>query len=252
VTRLRHHASLLLWCAGNELYEKGDVAPITAGHPLIGSMKKQITALDPTRKFVPGTPSGPNISGDPGNFGSGSNWDVHGPWTLPFGDGTQNMAHVREFWEKDDALFRSEVGVSGAMSAGMIRKYAGTFNPLPADHSNPLWRTVNWWIDWNQYLSAHNGRAPAALEDYVEWSQRRQAEGLCIALENCRKRFPRCGGFLIWMGHDCFPCPINTSIIDFEGNPKPAALEVSKIWKSKFARNTLSVVSDPDSGGIRK
>jgi len=34
------------------------------------------------------------------------------------------------------------------------------------------------------------------------------------------------------MGHDSFPCPVNTSILDFEGNPKPSALEVSKIWKT--------------------
>ena len=232
VTRLRHHVSLLLWCAGNELYEKGDVAPITDRHPLVGSMKKRILSLVPPRRFVPGTPSGPSIYADRDNFASGNNWDVHGPWNLPFKDGGQNMDDVREFWEKDDALFHSEVGVPGAMSAGMIRKYAGTLDPLPADHSNPLWRTVNWWIDWDQYLSAHDAKAPATLEHYVEWSQRRQAEGLCIALENCKKRFPHCGGFIIWMGHDCFPCPVNTSILDFEGNPKPAALEVSKIWKN--------------------
>jgi beta-mannosidase len=232
VTRLRHHASLLLWCAGNELYEKGDVAPITAAHPLIGSMKNRISLLDPARRFVPGTPSGPSIYADRNNFGSGNNWDVHGPWNLPFKDDSQNMDDVREFWENDDALFHSEVGVPGAMSAGMIRKYAGSFDPLPADYSNPLWRTVNWWIDWSRYLSAHDGQAPGTLEEYVGWSQQRQAEGLSIALENCKKRFPRCGGFIIWMGHDCFPCPINTSILDFEGNPKPAASAVSKIWKN--------------------
>jgi beta-mannosidase len=233
VTRLRHHASLLLWSAGNELYEKGDTAPITDKHPLIGSMKKQILRLDPTRKFVPGSPSGPAIYAGWDNFGSGNNWDVHGPWTLPFKDDKQNMDDVREFWGKSDALFHSEVGVPGAMSAEMIRKYAGIFNPLPADLSNPLWRTVNWWIDWDQYLSAHGGQAPASLEQYVEWSQQRQSEGLVIALKSCKNRFPRCGGFIIWMGHDCFPCPVNTSIIDFEGNPKPAALEISKVWKKQ-------------------
>lgn len=234
VTRLRHHASLLLWSAGNELYEKGDVAPVTDKHPLIGSMKMQVLALDPTRKFVPGSPSGPNISAGLNNYGSGNNWDVHGPWNLPFKDDRQNMDDVRDFWEKDDALFHSEVGVPGAMSADLIRKYAGAFEPLPADYSNPLWRTVNWWIDWEQYLAVHNGQAPSILEEYVEWSTQRQTQGLVIALETCKKRFPRCGGFIIWMGHDCYPCPINTSIIDFEGNLKPSASEVSRIWKTNY------------------
>ncbi len=234
VTRLQHHASLLLWSGGNELYEKGDVAPVTGKHPLIESMMMQVQALDPLRRFVSASPSGPNIYASLNNFGSGNNWDVHGPWKLPFNDDTQNMNDVREFWEKDDALFHSEVGVPGAMSAEMIRKYAGGFDPLPANITNPLWRTVNWWIEWEEYLADHDGREPESLENYVEWSQMRQTEGLCIALEACKKRFPRCGGFLIWMGNDCFPCPVNTSIIDFDGNLKPAALEISKIWKMKL------------------
>jgi len=45
-----------------------------------------------------------------------------------------------------------------------------------------------------------------------------------------RARFPRCGGILLWMGHDSFPCPANTAIIDFWGRPKPA-LAVGGVWK---------------------
>ena len=59
------------------------------------------------------------------------------------------------------------------------------------------------------------------------------AEAYRIAAQACRSRFPRCGGFIIWMGHDCFPCAANTSIIDFEGNPKPAALALRKIWRGE-------------------
>jgi len=69
------------------------------------------------------------------------------------------------------------------------------------------------------------------LEEYVNWSQNRQSEGLSIALKSCKDRFPRCGGFIIWMGHDSFPCMVNTSIMDFDGNLKPVAKELSKIWK---------------------
>ncbi|MEN6453534.1 MAG: glycoside hydrolase family 2 TIM barrel-domain containing protein [Prolixibacteraceae bacterium] len=232
VTRLQHHACLLLWCAGNELYDKGDVAPITDKHPLIYEMKKRVQLLDPARKFVDGTPSGPTIYASLDNFGSGNNWDVHGPWQLPFADNKQDMNDVRNFWEKGDALIHSEVGAPAAMSAEMIKKYCANYNPLPASSENPIWRTVNWWVEWDQYLSAHEGKAPATLENYVDWSQKRQLEGLCIALKSSKDRFPRCGGFIIWMGHDCFPCMINTSIIDFEGNPKPSASELSKIWKS--------------------
>jgi hypothetical protein len=70
------------------------------------------------------------------------------------------------------------------------------------------------------------------LEEYVAWGQERQAEALRIAASACKRRFPRCGGFIVWMGHDCFPCCANTSILDFDGRPKPAALALGDVWKA--------------------
>jgi beta-mannosidase len=232
VTRLRHHVSVLLWCGGNELYEYGDVAPVTDKHPMIRCMKEIVKAEDPGRRFVPGSPSGPTIYGGLDKFGKKMSWDVHGPWTLPFSGSDKTMKGVSEFWSLDDALMHSEVGVAGAMSAEMINKYCGGFSALPANMTNPLWRTVSWWIEWDDFIRDNSGKEPQTIGEYVKWSQNRQTEGLSIALKANKSRFPECGGFIIWMGHDCYPCPVNTSIIDFEGNPKPAAYEVSKIWKS--------------------
>ena len=112
----------------------------------------------------------------------------------------------------------------------ILEKYKGDCKLLPAADTNPYWRSVNWWLQWDEYLA--KGGNPDDMDGYVSWSQRRQSDGLAIALRKNKARFPSCGGFIIWMGHDCFPCPINTSIIDFEGNPKPAAFEVSEIWKT--------------------
>ena len=39
-----------------------------------------------------------------------------------------------------------------------------------------------------------------------------------------------CGGFIVWMGHDSFPCTANTSVIDYEGNLKPAALALADVF----------------------
>jgi beta-mannosidase len=69
----------------------------------------------------------------------------------------------------------------------------------------------------------------------VEWSQKRQAEALEIAVGACKKRFPCCGGILLWCGHEAFPCPTNTSILDYHGEPKPAALALAKIWKTEVS-----------------
>lgn len=231
VSRLHHHACIMLWCAGNELYEMGDTAPVTDRHPMISSIKDAVLSLDPSRKFVPGAPSGPSIYASYTNFGKGINWDVHGPWDMPFTEHDKSINAVRDYWSKCDALMHSEVGVPGAMSVEMMKKYRGEYQILPASVENPIWRTVNWWIQWDEYLATK--KDAENLDDYVIWSQERQSEGLSIAAKTSKDRFPACGGFIIWMGHDSFPCMINTSIVDFEGNPKPVAEKLTKIFKDK-------------------
>ncbi len=230
LNRNQHHISILLWCAGNELYNKENTSPLTDTHKMIGAMKELVNMMDPSRRFVDGSPSGPNIYAGRHNFGSGNNWETHGPWKLPFTETDKTMNSVHDFWNKNDALFISEAGVPGAMSSEMILKYAGEYNPLPASFDNPIWRNVNWWVDWEDYIYAHDGKTTDSLDEYVNWSQQRQEEGLSIALKARKEQFPKNGGFIIWMGHDGFPCMVNTSILDFEGNPKPAAFALSKIW----------------------
>jgi beta-mannosidase len=234
VKRLRNHVSLLLWCGGNELYKRDDSAPVTDNHPIIRTIKKIVQAEDPARRFVPASGSGPTKIAQLENFGKGISWDVHGPWKLPFTQNDHTMNAVRNFWNADDALMHSEAGVAGAMSAEVINKYRGEFPALPANETNPLWREVGWWIEWDDFKRDHDGNEPQSLEEYVTWSQERQTKGLSIALEANKSRFPESGGFIIWMGHDSYPCPVNTSIIDFDGNIKPAARELSKIWKKDY------------------
>jgi len=229
VKRLHHHPSLLLWCGGNELYEMGDVAPVTDKHIMVKAMKDIVSLLDPTRRFLPGSPSGPTISVDLDLVGTGVHWDVHGPWKLPFSATDQTMKAVEEYWSKDDAMFRSEVGVPGAMSLETMQKYKGDLQLLPASMENPLWRNVSWWIEWDEYITS--GGNSSDINAYIKWSQERQTKGLVMALKKNKERFPACGGFIVWMGHDSFPCPVNTSLIDFDGHPKPVFRELSKIWK---------------------
>jgi len=125
-------------------------------------------------------------------------------------------------------MFRSEVGVPGAMSLETMNKYKGNFQLLPASMDNPLWRNVSWWIEWDEYTSS--GGNAGDISEYIKWSQDRQVKGLTVALKKSKDRFPACGGIIVWMGHDSFPCMINTSIVDFDGNPKPVCRELGKIW----------------------
>jgi len=232
IKRNKHHVAMLMWCGGNELYEMGDQRAVDTSHPMIKKLAEIVQTDDPGRRFVSGSPSGRNISVTMSNIGSGENWDTHGPWGLPFTTAERSMDEVRQFWLKADALMFSEVGVPGAMSAEMINKYKGALEAFPATYNNPLWNRVNWWNEWDDYQKFKKGDKNTSLGDYVDWSQRRQTEGLTIALATTKAKFPAVGGMLLWMGHDSFPCLTNNSIIDFDGNLKPAARALEKIWKT--------------------
>jgi len=232
VERRRHHPSLAIWCGGNELQtadsdrqKEGIGRPWDASHPALAAMKTVVEREDPTRRYLPTSSTGPRFTADADAFGRGLHWDVHGPWRPP-GD-TPEAAQA--YWDRDDALFRSEMGCPGAMDAAGIETYAGGRPTTPGTLDNPLFRRVSWWIDWPIFVEEH-GREPAGLAEYVDWSQQRQATYLAMAARACVGRFPRCGGLLFWMGHDAFPCPVNTAILDFEGRPKPAARAVGEIF----------------------
>ena len=227
IKRRQHHPSLIIWSGGNELRAKDNLAPVDDTHPMIRLIKDIVEREDPSRRFLTSSPTGPKFHVTEENIGKGLHWNVHGPW-LPH----ENLDDWQAYWDKDDALFHAETGSPGTSSAEIIRKYAGDCKVEPYTVANPYWRRpVNWWIEYDKLVRL-NGREPRDLEEYVEWSQERQAKALTIAIKACKDRFPGCGGFIIWMGHDCFPCTANTSVIDFEGKPKAAALAVAEIFKS--------------------
>jgi beta-mannosidase len=232
IARRQHHPSLLLWCGGNELEgykatkEPGYLKPADAGYPTLAALREVARKLDPTRRFIPTSPSGPRFTAVAEDFGKGLHHDTHGPWNM---DGPLDA--WRTFFDADDSLFRSEIGMPGASPADLIRQY-GREMALPGDSSNPFWMHTNgWWIQWPDYLA--EGGDPLDLDAYVRWSQARQAEALAYAARACKNRFPRCGGFVLWMGHDCYPCPVNTAVVDFLGRPKPAAIALGEVFRSR-------------------
>jgi beta-mannosidase len=231
IARRQHHASLLLWCGGNELEDNyvGRVSPqptLTIDkHPLLVRFAAMVKQSDPGRAFLPTSPFGPQGSFSRESCGTGTHWDVHGPWNL---DGPVDGSW-RDLWEHDDAMFHSEMGAPSTSSAALIRRYKGDLPEIPGTHSNPLWNRQPWWIDWPKFAQ-EKGRAPASLDEFVAWSQKRQTDALVLAVSAAKSRFPACGGVILWMGHDCFPCTNNASIVDFDGEPKPAALALKELF----------------------
>lgn len=216
--RRAHHVSLLCWCGGNELtYD--EAVPVDETHPCIAALAAVAAERDPARRFLPTSPAGPRFAARKEDYGKGLHFDIHGPWGL---SGFQGLADWHAYWEGDDALFRSEVGMPGASPVALLERYHG---------NEPLWPPTGawwlhggaWWTQWERVEARFEGmEAGAALTEYVRVTQAEQAEAYATAARACKSRFPRCGGFIIWMGHDCFPCPANNSVIDFDREPKPA------------------------------
>jgi len=233
VARVQHHVSLLMWSGGNELQgsldgqKAGIGKPVDLDHPLIARLAGVIAEEDPARRFVASSPSGPRFSASLAEVGLGLHWDVHGPWRL-----TGSLDEWRSYWLQMDALFHSEFGAPGASPVDLIEKYSGGLPLMPASEENPLWHRSLWWVEWQDFLEGV-GREPLGIEEFVAWSQARQAQALEFVVRTLKDKFPRCGGAIVWMGHDSFPCTANTSIIDFDGNLKPAAVALRAVFLQK-------------------
>ncbi len=229
VAARQHHPSLIVWCGGNELQRAADGGPgigrpCDEREPMLAAQAAVCAQLDPERRYVPASASGPRFMADEKEFGQGLHHDVHGPWGH-----SGDLATWRSYWDRDDALIRTEVGFPGAQSESLTRRHGGLL-AWPANHDNPYWlHTANWWVQWDDFRRERP--QGSTLSEYVAWSQQRQAEALAYAAAASKRRFPACAGFIVWMGHDCFPCPGNTSVIDVEGNPKPAGLALAEAFR---------------------
>lgn len=234
ICRRMHHVSLLMYSGGNELQGSADGSktgtgkPVDFTHPMMTRLRVLFGQLDPQRRFIPTSPFGPRFKADRDENNLGLHWSVHGPWNV------DRILDERwaAYWEEDDSLFRAETGCPGAMDTERLRSYVPSLSVFPIEQANPVWGRTSWWIE-TDIFEAEFGRRPFSAEEYCKWSQDRQAEALKIAVGKTKKRFPASGGIIIWMGHDCYPCAANTSIIDVDGIPKPAYYTLKEIFTAE-------------------
>jgi len=233
IEKRRHHASLLMWCGGNELQvredgESGIGLPLDEKHPMLKALGDCVREYDPGVRYNATSSQGPIFIADEKDFGKGIHWDVHGPWDRP----ADSWDGAKAYWDRDDALFRSEYGAPGASGMELIEKYYDVDELLPIDIKNPLWRKSFTWLR-DELFETEHGRKAGNVKEYVEWSQNFQSRALEMGLKSGLTRFPKIGGMILWMGHDSYPCLSNTSILDFDGNMKPAAMAIQKVLNSK-------------------
>lgn len=236
IRRRGHHVCKLLWCGGNELQSDGSGSktgigvPVDNNHPAMAMLARVVEEEDSGVRFLPTSASGPSFMADDKKFGRGLHHDVHGPWKLP---GT--MAEWETYWANDDALFRSETGTQGSADLAFLEKHADGQPLFPPDKTNRfILHTSAWWVQYDRFKDRFGDVPPEEwMRRYTEASSREQADALAIAARHTMARFPKCGGFMVWMGHDAYPCMVSIAVIDFYRQPRPAFLALAEIFRHR-------------------
>ncbi len=226
VRRLRHHASLVLWCGNNEDYAiarehydpefSGDF--LDTAFPARAIYERLLPALceelDPTRPYWPGSPFG-GMMGEDTTVGDVHVWNVWQNGNIPY-----------QSYPEFAGRFVSEYGMESLPALGTIATFASPEERYPQsrtmDHHNKAESGA-------QRLMAYiinNVRIAADLEGYVYTSQFIQAEAVGAAVRGWRRRWQGPGreytaGALVWQLNDCWPVT-SWAIVDYELRPKPA------------------------------
>ena len=229
--QLAHHACLVMWSGGNELTAVTAPAvtgpPLDRRHPTLAAAGDTLGVADPGRRFVATSPLGPRFDASAAEFGLGLHHDVHGPWEF-----TGSLDEWSRYWASDDAVMRSEVGVSGASSMELLSRY-DLLDATDKQELRQLWtHSSGWW------LAEFDRDDTSDVAAWVARSQQRQARMLEIAAQASLDRFPACAGFVVWLGHDTFPCAVSLALLDYDGAPKPAAKALEKVFAaSPYSRS---------------
>ena len=217
IKRLRHHASLALWCGNNEMemfVERG----LWVKTPIQKSdyvkmyeyiLPKVLKELDPQTFYWPASPSSGGGFDDPNGFDRGDvhYWDVwHG--NVPFTD-------YRRYYFR----YLSEFGFQSFPSVETVKTFA-----LPED-CNPF----SYIMEKHQRNNAANGKImnylyqtylyPTSFDAFVYASQLLQADAIRYGVEHFRRNRGRCMGAIYWQLNDCWPV-ISWASIDYCGRWK--------------------------------
>ena len=204
IKRLRHHASLGLWCGNNEMEQfvkegnwvskPSEVRDYLLMYERI--IPEMLEKYDPDTFYWPASPSAGGSFDDPQDPNRG---DVHF-WQVWHGN--------KPFTEYRKYFFRyvSEFGFQSFPSLKTIQ----TFTDDPKD-----WNIFSYVMEKHQRNAGANGkilgylqqtyRYPEDFTDLLYTSQLLQAEAIKFGVEHFRRNRGRCMGAVYWQLNDCWP-----------------------------------------------
>jgi beta-mannosidase len=245
VRRLRNHASTALWCGNNENQAihrihadvSGEDAPLAGAVLYDQVIPAMLAQLDPATPYWPGSPwGGPH----PNSMKAG---DVH-DWTVwhgippipddrmtePFGFAPDKIGYER--YVEDTGRFISEFGIQAAPALATLKRWMDPDDLEP--ESKGFHQRIKDEARKALAMVASVTGLPKTLQDYVDFTQWTQAEGLKFGIEHFRRRRPHCSGALIWQFNDCWPC-VSWSLVDYDGVEKAAYYAVRRAFAPLLA-----------------
>lgn len=219
VRRLRHRASLALWCGNNEMewgwvewaWKSAEYEDMKAAYDRFfhHTLPAWCAAEDPDHAYWPSSPSSDTPFENPNGQqqGDAHYWDVwHG--RKPF-----------KAYREQHPRFMSEFGFQALPPLPTIRSYAEE-----AD-----WNMTSYIMECHQKNDSGNQlmvaqmldtfRLPKDFESLVYLSLVLQAEGIRYGVEHWRRSPRRVSGILYWQLNDCWPVA-SWSSIDYFGRWK--------------------------------
>ncbi|MGI6240162.1 MAG: glycoside hydrolase family 2 protein [Christensenellales bacterium] len=221
IRSLRKHASVVLWCGGNELFNAW--SGMTDQSLALRLLNKLCYELDRDRPFLMTSPL----------TGMG-----HGGYT--FYD-PQADCDVFTLLQRSHFTAYTEFGVPGMPDADEIRQF------IPEEEWFPIRRDGNWRLHhafgaWGEErwlcMDVLNRYADApldTLEDVVEMSQWLQCEGYRAIFEEARRQAPYCSMAINWCYCEPWKTAANNSLIAYPTTPKKAYAAVQSALRPVLA-----------------
>ncbi len=244
VRRLRHHASLALWCGNNEI-EQGLVAAEWSPETMSWAdysklfdvlLRDVVQRLDPQTDYVPGSPHKP--CADREDYFNEDCGDAH-LWAVWHGK------QPFEWYRGNQHRFISEFGFQSFPEPRTTREFT-----RPEDRN-----ITSYTMEYHQRSPIGNGtvihymlewfKLPTSFEMMSWLSQFLQAIGMKYAVEHWRRNMPRTMGTLYWQLNDLWPGPTWSSL-DWRGRWKA----LHYLAKRFYAPVLISGVEDRASGTV--
>jgi beta-mannosidase len=205
VRRLRHRASLALWCGNNEtemferIWKKG--SKVRESNPIFyhGILRQWVEEFDGVTPYWPGSPSSGVLEKRAHNMKKGKTLGDTHLWQVWHG-----MRHIESFRDYH-TRFCSEFGMESMPSMHTIKSFTDDPSPGLFDPVMRLHQKCSSGNEKMLYYLLAKYRNPARFEDFVYLSQLVQANTVRFATDCWRRNIGMQNGAIFWQMNDCWP-----------------------------------------------